>query len=231
MGKWLESRLQQYSPLIPRTSMPASVWAGTTSSCSSTSGHWNAMKKSVEADPNNAYVTSLCAGMLRQLGRDEEAIQMAEKTIALDPGFTSGYFYLAVLHQKLGQRDKAKSYLNRFGELRSPEFFGGVLNRRDVRGISIPYDTPLDAGKLPLAAHNRPVETRILLSPNVHRLEAELKPWNWSGGSVRLPGVAVGDLNKDRHLDLVLTATDADGATSIWLNDGKGNFTQTAQVS
>jgi len=38
-------------------------------------------------------------------------------------------------------------------------------------------------------------------------------------------------VNEDGHLDLVLTATGENGLTSVWLNAGQGDFTQTSQIA
>lgn len=180
-----------------------------------------------EADPDDRYVAYKYAESLIEQKRYEEAAKVFEKIVAADPGFESGVYRLAMLYlQRLRQPQKAAPLLERYKELTKPEvqLTGHPLTVEMVYGTVGKYYTALDSRGLPLThPAGRPMP-RILFSPQPKEIDVLLKPWKWPGGTVDVPGVAVGDFNGDGKLDLVLTGLGENGGTQVWFNDGKGGF-------
>lgn len=188
-------------------------------------------EKVQKADPRDPHVAYKCAEVLSALRRNDDAIKMLEHAIAVDPGFVSAYYQLGMLYLQKQQRDKAMPVLQRFQPLQAEELAGGSFAvKQQTYGTVGKYGVLLEANRLPLAAAAAP-RPRILFSPEVKKLDARLKPWKWAGGTVNLPGVAVGDLRGNGSLDLVLTGIGENGGTQVFLNDGKGNFTAGPQIA
>jgi len=177
-----------------------------------------------EADDKDPYVAHKCAEALLSLGRNDEGTRMLEKVVALDPGFISAVYRLALQYQRAGQRDKATQLFQRFKDLGTDELSGGSFVVQKTYGTVGKYYQVLGADDMPLARPEAATAARILFSPETKTLDASSVPWKWAGGSVDVPGVAAGDVDGDGDLDLCLTAMGKDGATSIWLNDGRGGF-------
>jgi len=64
--------------------------------------HFQRVRQADATDPHAAYK---CAEALVALGRNEEGTTMLEHVIALDPGFVSAVYRLALQYQRTGQRD------------------------------------------------------------------------------------------------------------------------------
>ena len=182
---------------------------------------FEAVQRHDKEDPAVAYK---CGEALAALGRNDEAMQMFERAIKLDPGFVSAVYRMALLYQATGQAEKAEPLFERFKELNAAELTGGLVTVQKTYGMAGKYYFALGADSLPLPRAEPASSRRILFSPDVQRLATPASSWKWSGGTVGLPGIAVGDLTGGGHLDLVISGVGAEGSTSVWLNDGQGRF-------
>ncbi|MEE9268919.1 MAG: FG-GAP-like repeat-containing protein [Candidatus Krumholzibacteria bacterium] len=188
--------------------------------------HFHAVYRGDRDDP---YVAYKYAETLLALGRDDEGAEMLEKVVALDGGFISAVYRLALQYQRTDRRQEAAKLFARFGELNAAELASGSFVVQKIYGTVGKYYRVLGPNNLPLAA---PESTRrIVLSPDIIRLNARSASWSWAGGSVDLPGMAVGDIDNDGDLDLCLTASGEQGETVLWLNDGAGRFSQVQQLA
>ena len=152
-----------------------------------------------------------CAEALISLGRNEEGTVMLEKTIALDPGFISGIYRLAMQYNRLRQRDKAVELLKRFQQLKQNGTDRRQLHgRQDCTGSAGKYYMVLGADNCRCKPPRRMPGPRILFSPETKTAgRYATAAWKWTGGSVDLPGIATADVDADGDLDLCLTATAA----------------------
>lgn len=182
--------------------------------------NFQAVYKADGGDPSVAYK---CAEVLLSLGRSDEGTTMLEKAVALDPGFVSAVYRLALQYQRTNRQDKAKALFERFRVLSAEELTGGSFVVQKTYGTAGKYSCALGADSLPLPP-TAPAPRRIVFSPQIKFLEASAVPWKWAGGSVDLPGIATADVDGDGTLDLCLTGVGPDGAASIWFNDGEGRF-------
>jgi len=177
------------------------------------------------ADPDNPYAAYKCAEVLLALGRGEEGTERLKEAIALDGGFISAVYRLALQYQRTNRRELAAPLFARFRKLYAAELTGGSFIVQKVYGTVGRYYRVLGADNLPLPPAQPLPARRIVLSPEVVALKGRSAAWKWAGGSVGLPGIAVADVDGDGDLDLCLTAMGARGETGVWLNDGAGRFT------
>lgn len=177
-----------------------------------------------QADPKDAFVVYRCGEMLVGLGRTAEGTKRFEEATALDPGFVSAVYRLAMQYQRMRQPEKARPLIERFKQLNALELATKSFTVGQAYGESGKYYMALDAASLPLARPKPTQGPRILFSPQLRPVEASLKSWKWSGGTVEIPGIAAADVNGDSHLDLVLAGSGTSGEAAIWLGDGAGNF-------
>jgi len=177
-----------------------------------------------EADTADPYAAYKCAETLLALDRRDEGTKMLEKVVALDGGFISAIYRLALQYQRTDRREQAAPLFQRFRQLSTAELSGGTFVVQKVYGTVGRYYQVLGADNLPLKPADAVDVRRILLSPEVTRLKARPASRKWAGGSVGLPGLAAGDVDGDGDLDLCLTASGDQAGTAVWLNDGAGKF-------
>lgn len=177
-----------------------------------------------EGDPRDAHVAYKYAEALISVDRREEGMRVLEKVIALDPGFISGVYKLALLYQRERRFADAKPLFERFKALNTAELTGGAFTVQKTYGTAGKYYQVLGADNLPLPHAETAPAPRILFSPEIKHLDARARAWTWTGGSTDMPGIAAGDLDGDGDLDLCLTGLGERGSTSMWFNDGAGRF-------
>lgn len=184
-----------------------------------------------EADPKDPYVAYKCAEAFLALGKNEEGTRMLERSVALDPGFVSATYRLATQYQRARQPAKAMPLFQRFKALNAEELSGGSFTVRQMYGTAGKYYTAIGVEGLPrLPADGQPLR-RVVFSPEVKKIDAVLKAWKWEGGTVSLPGLAVGDLDGDGSLDLCLTGAGDQGEAVVLFNDGAGKFRRGAGIA
>ncbi len=186
---------------------------------------FEALYRADDTDPHVAYKY---AETLMSLGRNDEGAEILEKVIELDPGFVSAVYRLALQYQRTRQRDKALALFDRFTELKTTELTGGSFTVLQTYGSVGKYFTALGADDLPLSRVH--LKTRILFSPEVRHFGKQVAKWDCPGGSVGLAGLAAGDVDGDGDIDLCVGSVGKDGSTSLWLNDGSGQFSQGATL-
>jgi len=171
-----------------------------------------------KGDSNDPHVTYKYAEALLAMERRDEGTKMLEKVVAIDPGFISAIYRLALQYQRTDRRAEAAPLFERFQKLSSAELSGGSFIVQKVYGTAGKYYQVLGADNLPAAKPKPATARRILFSPKVTGLKG-------AAALIRKPGIATGDIDGDGDLDLCLSTTGKKGATVLWLNDGKGRFT------
>jgi tetratricopeptide (TPR) repeat protein len=184
------------------------------------------MQKVYEADSKDPYVLYKYAEVLINLGSVEKGTQMLEKVVALDPGFISAVYRLAVQYQRTQRRDRAKALFARFRQLKETELTGGTFTVLKAYGTVGKYFMALGADNLPLPSRATFPQRRILFSPEIKSLPDATSAWKSPNGNIELPGIAAGDIDEDGDIDLCITAFGDDGGVCLWRNDGAGGFSR-----
>ncbi len=182
------------------------------------------------ADPDDPYVAFKYAETLIANGRTDEGIKVLEKVIALDPGFISAIYRLALLYRRSAGVDKAIPLLKRFQELRKAEVAGGAFAVQKVYGTVGKYYQVLGPDNHPLVRKPARSTRRVVFAPEVDEIDQLTHAWNWKGGTIGMPGIAVSDVDLDGDLDLFVSATQANGSGTILRNDGAGTFSAAATI-
>ncbi|MFO7908392.1 MAG: FG-GAP-like repeat-containing protein [Pirellulaceae bacterium] len=176
-------------------------------------------------DPEDPHVAFKFAETLIDMQREEQGVEVLEKVVEMDPGFISALYRLGLQYRRSRGDEKAQELLARFQKLHAAEVAGGAYAVQKVYGTVGKYYTVLGADDHPLIRDPDTASRRIVFSPDVERLDRPTRAWDWNGGAIGMPGIAVADVDRDGDLDLFLTATRENGGGTIWLNDGTGEFT------
>ena len=175
-------------------------------------------------DPEDPHVLYKYAETLITLGLADDGVKQLEKVVAIDPGFISAVYRLAIQYRRIGKRDEAMSLFDRFKELKDVELTGGSFTVLKAYGTVGKYYMALDAEDLPLRPLGTLAHRRVMFSPELKRFGQRTSSWESSGAVVELPGIATGDIDGDGDLDLCITAFGIDGGVWLWRNDGTGQF-------
>lgn len=181
---------------------------------------FRAVHEADSADPHAAYKY---AETLINQDRREPAAELLERVVEQDPGFVSAVYRLAMIYQRQARRDEAHALFARFRELQNAELTGGTFAVLNAYGTVGKYCLALGADSLPLPPPQAP-SPRVVFSPQLRRLSEPVSMWKAGPVNVNLPGVAAGDVDADGDIDLCLCL--ANGATTVWHNDGAGAFTK-----
>lgn len=190
----------------------------------------NLYRKVHQADPDDVHAAYKYAEALSSMGRNDEALALLERVVQRDPGFASSHYRLFQLYQRSKQREKAMPVLERFKELNDMELDGKHFTVGNQYGSAGKYYRALGPEGLPLPSP--PAEgARIVFSPAIEELPVALAAWSTAAGTVRVPGLAVGDIDGDGDLDLVVCGAGTNGTAVVLLNDGHGHFSQSQEVA
>jgi len=171
-----------------------------------------------ELDSKDPHAVYKYAEALMADGHKDQSIKQLEKVVAMDPGFISAVYRLALQYQRSGRRAEAAPLFKRFQELNSAELSGGSFIVQKVYGTAGKYYQVLGADNLPVPRPAASSAKRIVLSPKVTRFKGAIASAVW-------PGVAAGDIDGDGDIDLCLSdSSENRGGTTLWLNDGTGQF-------
>ena len=181
--------------------------------------------KADSTDPSVAYQCGNILMNKEDQDKHKEGIKMLELTLRLDPGYTSAAYALFMQYRLSDQPKEAQKLLQRFEDLKKFDPDHSNFMAGDVYGEGAKYYRVLGVDNLPLKPPQAIPVRRVVFSPGVKRLSQESTAWDWGGGLVGLPGIAVGDVDGDGHLDLCLAGVGPGGSVRIWKNDGKGEFT------
>ncbi len=190
------------------------------------------LERAYRGDPEDLSVAYSYAKSLKNVNRADEAVAILERIVARDYGFVSAMQELGMLYARRGRRDEGKKLLERFQQLRARgELAVGSFVVDEKYGMAGKYALMIGADGLPLPPRRVAPQTRVVLRPAPESVAGVSQDWQWAHGAVRLPGVAVADVDQDGDLDLLLTGQGPDGAAQIMLNDGAGGFTPGAVLA
>lgn len=183
-------------------------------------------RKVYQADDKDHYVMYKLAEVLISLGRTQEGTALLENIVQQDPGFVSAIYRLATQYQRTRQRKKAKPLFKRFKKLNDAELAAGSFTVQQSYGAAGKYYVALGADDLPIKTVETKVPKRIVFSPQPKYLDTRIDSWKYPGGTVELSGIAVGDVDGDRDLDICITGFGSDGKLRLYRNDGTGVFSE-----
>ncbi len=182
-------------------------------------------------DKDDSFAALSYAKALSSLDRFEEAIPILEPVVERDPGFISAHYVLATLYRRTKNIARAKELLERHGQLIKEELSVGSYVVADKYGMAGKYYLVLGADGHPVPPPQPVPARRILFAPEPRSLAGQAAIWNYEGGAIGLPGVAVADVDNDQDLDLLITGVEAEGQAALYTNDGTGHFSPGAVLA
>ncbi|MCU0962949.1 MAG: FG-GAP-like repeat-containing protein [Pirellulaceae bacterium] len=183
------------------------------------------------ADPEDPFAGYCYAKVLRNLNRGEEAMPILERIIERDRGFVSAVYLLGTLYMRNRKTAEAKELMERFRALNREELAVGSFVVDDKYGMAGKYYFAMGSDGLPLPPQAVPPPGRVLFSPDPQPVGETFAAWEWPGGRVALPGIAVADVDGDGDLDLLLCGQGPQREAVLYLNDGSGQFARGASLS
>jgi tetratricopeptide (TPR) repeat protein len=177
-----------------------------------------------EAEPTNNFAGYSYAKALSAAGQYEPARQILEQIVARDPGFVSAIHELAKQYVRARQRDQAMQLFRRFRALNADELAVGSHVVDGKYGMAGRYHLAMGADNLPISRNVAAPEKLPVFSPEVREWAAEVRSWEDAQGTIRMPCLAVADIDNDGDLDLLLGGQNDGGEAQIWANDGAGHF-------
>ena len=176
-------------------------------------------------DPDDPFVAYSYAKALRNVNRNGEAVPILEKLVQGDPGFVSAIYLLSTLYAKERKMDEAKRLMTRFRELSQEELAAGSFVTGNVYGMAGKYSYVVGADGVALAKPAVTPGPRVVFSPELREIAPASRDWKKDDSQVRMPGLAVADVDGDRDLDVILCGQGDQAAAQVLLNDGTGQFT------
>ena len=88
----------------------------------------NDIERAIRLLPNEPLFWAESAALNYRVGQTDEAIKAAQQAIKIDPQFPDPYRILGVCHADKGERDKARTYLQKAVEL-GDTMAQGVLDK------------------------------------------------------------------------------------------------------
>lgn len=182
-------------------------------------------------DPDDLFVAYNYAKALKNLDRSQDAMPVLERIVERDRGFVSAVSLLSQVYMRSRRTADAKALSERHRALIKDELSVGSFAVSEKYGMSGKYYLVIGADGLPLPPRRPAPRARVVFLPEPQPLGDASQAWDWSGGHIRLPGVAVADVDQDDDLDLLLTGQGPRGAARVWTNDGQGKFMPGAIVA
>ncbi len=182
------------------------------------------LEKVYRHDGDDSFVAYSYAKALRNLDRSAEAVPILQRVVERDPGFVSAVYLLGTLYMRNKKMAEAKSLMSRFRELNQDELAVGTFVVDDKYGMAGKYYFVIGADGLPLPPPPRGPVARVMFSPEPRVIGEASQAWDAPGIGVRMPGIAVADVDVDGDLDLLLCGQGKNGAARLLWNDGTGRF-------
>jgi len=176
-----------------------------------------ALKKALAADPDDPDTNYWVGGVLADQDKHAEALPFLQRAVELRPARPSANYRLAMSLQILGRADEAKAAFDRHNQLRThPGLYPKIIEWYGEQGK---YARALEE---PFTESPAPAPESLSLSFK------NAEDHGWPKGSIPVEGTegeatfAVGDINGDGALDVVITA----GRVWVAFNDGKAHFSE-----
>jgi tetratricopeptide (TPR) repeat protein len=136
-------------------------------------------EKVYQRNPRDPYAGYKYGATLLSLDRTAEGTKVLEDVVALDPGFISGVYRLALQYTRNKQPEQAKPLFKRFQQLKEAELTGGSFTVDKAYGTAGRYVLAVGADNLPLPRAEATQVRRIVFSPQTRPLDTGARSWKW----------------------------------------------------